>query len=127
MRIRESGQSRLADEVGLGRADRPDVELVAADHRDADADRAVDAVAMEREPIALVAEPLVGRPDGLLQADPDPGRLVVVELAPDRLRGELGRLLGALARDRRGDDQVQVALRARDGADARLDDDDRVG
>ncbi len=127
MRVGQRREARLADEVRLRGSDRRDVQLVAADDGHADPDRPVHAVAVEVEAIALVGEALVGRRDRLLEADPDPRRFVVVVLAPDRLRGELGRLLGALARDRRGDDEVQVALRSRDGSDARLDDDDRVG
>src|SRR6185503_19982498 len=110
--VRQRRQARLADQVGLGRADRPDVELVAADDRDADPDRAVLAVTMKAEAVALVVQPLVGRGDRLLDADADPRRLVVVVLTPDRFGSELRRLLGALARDRGGHDQVEVALRA---------------
>jgi hypothetical protein len=85
VRIRERRQPSLADQVGLGRADRRDVELVVPDDRDPDPDRAVVVRAVEAEPLALVVEALVGRRDRLLDADPDPGRLVVVVLAPDRL------------------------------------------
>ena len=94
VRVRQRRQPGLADQVGLGRADRRDVQLVAADDRDADPDRAVLAVAVQAEPVALVVQPLVRGRDRLLDADPDPGRLVVVVLAPDRLGGELRRLLG---------------------------------
>ena len=127
MRVGQRREARLADEVGLGRPDRCDVQLVAADDGHADPDRPVHAVALEVEAVALVGQALVGGRDRLLEADPDPRRLVVVVLAPDRLGGELRRLLGALARDRRGDDEVEVSLRPRDGSHARLDDDDRVG
>ncbi len=41
MRIRQGRQACLADQVGLGRPDRRDVHLAAADDRDADADRPV--------------------------------------------------------------------------------------
>src|SRR5438128_839362 len=83
-------------------------QLVPANNRDADADRAVDPVAVQAETVALMVQALVGRSDRLLETDPDARRFVVVELAPDGLGGELGRLLRALAGDRRGDDQVEV-------------------
>ena len=46
--IGQGRQARLADEVGLGRPDGADVHLVAADHRDADADRASAGLEAER-------------------------------------------------------------------------------
>src|SRR5207249_3537197 len=119
-------QAGLANQVGLSRPDRRDVQLVAADDGDADPDRAVVAGAVEAEPLPLMAEPLVGRRDRLLDADADAGRLVVVIHAADRLGRALGRLLGPRRGDRRCDDQVQMALRPRDRADRRLDDDDGV-
>ena len=104
----------LADQVGLGRADRADVELVAADHGHTDADGSIRAVTMKVQPVALVGEPLVRRGDRLLETDPDASRFVVVVLAPDGLRRELGCLLRALACDGRRDDQVEVAFGAGD-------------
>ena len=74
-----------------------------------------------------MGEPLVGRRDRLLEADPDAGRLVVVVLVADRLGGQPGRLVGVARVQARGHQQVQVALRARDRTDARLDHDERVG
>ena len=127
MRVGQGRQARLADQVGLGRPDRRHVHLVAADDRHADPDRAVAVGRLEPEPVGLVGEPLVGRRDRLLEADPDPGRLVVVVLVADRLGDQAGRLEGVARRDPRGHEQVQVALGARDGTDARLDDDERVG
>ena len=127
VRVGQGREAGLADEVRLRRPDRGHVQLVGPDDGDPDPDRPVLRRPVQPEPFPLVVEPLVRRRDRLLDADPDPGRLVVVILAPDRLGGELGRLLGPGGRDRRGDDQVQVALRARDCADRRLDHHDRVG
>ena len=92
VRVGQRRQARLADQVGLGRADGRHVHLVAADDGDRDADRAVAVGRLEAEPVRLVGEPLVGGRDRLLEADPDAGRLVVVVLVPDRLGGEAGRL-----------------------------------
>ncbi len=126
VRVGQRREARLADEVCLRRADRRDVHLAAADDRDADADRAVAARAAQAEPVALVGEPLVGGRDRLLEADPDAGRLVVVVLVADRLGGQARRFEGVPRADLRGDEQVEVPLRARHRADAGLDDDDRV-
>jgi hypothetical protein len=127
VRIGQRGQASLPDEVGLGRSDRRHVHLVATDNGDPDPDRTVVVRSVQAEPLALMAESLVRRCDRLLDADPDPSRFVVVVLATDRLGGELRCLLGARGRDRRGHDQVEMALRPGDRADARLDDHDRVG
>ena len=126
VRVGQGRQARLADQVGLGRPDRRDVHLAAADDGHADADRPVAVGRLEAEPVGLVGEPLVGGRDRLLEADPDPGRLVVVVLVADRLGGQAGRLERVARRDPRGHEQVEVALRARDRADARFDDDERV-
>ena len=120
-------EARLADEVGLGRPDGRHVHLAAADDRHADADRPVAVGGLEAEPVGLVGEPLVGRRDRLLEADPDPGRLVVVVLVADRLGRQAGRLERVSRRDPRGHQEIEVALRPRDGTDARFDDDERVG
>ena len=77
--------------------------------------------------VALVGEALVGDPQDLGQALADAGRLVVVVLVADRVGDHPGRLARAVARDPRGHEQVQVALRASDGADRWLDHHDRVG
>jgi hypothetical protein len=68
-----------------------------------------------------VEEALVGRRDRLLETDPDAGRLVVVVLVADRLGGEAGRLERVARADPGRDEQVEVALRPGDRADARLD------
>ena len=93
VRVGQGRQTRLPDEVGLGRADRDDVQLVAPDDGHGHPDRAVRLV--PGEPVALVAELLVGGLDRLLEADDDPGRLVVVVLLADRVRDELGHLAEA--------------------------------
>ena len=69
MRVGQRREPGLADQVGLGRADRRDVQLVAADDRDADADRPGPSAVAQPEPVALVAQPLVGELDRLLEAD----------------------------------------------------------
>jgi hypothetical protein len=125
--IREGRQAGLADEVGLGGSDGRDVQLAAPDHGDRDADRAGLLAVSHAVAVALVGEALVGDPQHLGQALADAGRLVVVVLVADRVGDHPGRLARAIARDPRGHEQVQVALRASDGADRWLDHHDRVG
>ncbi len=61
------------------------------------------AIAMPRAPgrqaaaLAAAAQLAVGAPDGLLEADGDARRLVVVVLAPDGVRDERGGVPGAAA------------------------------
>ena len=121
-------EPRLADEVGLGRPDGRDVQLAAADdgHRDADRPAVVGRVA-HAVAVLLVGEPLVGDAQDLDQALPDAGRLVVVVLVADRVGDHPRRLAGPVAGQARRDEEVEVALRAGDGADGRLDHDDGVG
>src|SRR5437879_5390957 len=64
--VGQGRQPRLPDQVGLGRPDRRDVELVAPDDGDPDPDRAVVLGPVEAQALALVAEPLVRRTDRLL-------------------------------------------------------------
>ncbi len=125
--VGQGRQPRLADQVGLGRADGRDVHLAAPDDRHADADRAVPVGRLEPQPIGLVGKPLVGGPDRLLETDPDAGRFVVVVLVADRLGRQPSGLERVARRDARGHQQIQVALGARDGTNARFDDDERVG
>jgi hypothetical protein len=127
MRIGQRGQTRLADEVGLGRANGRDVHLAAADDGHADPDRPVAVRCPQPEAVGLMGEPLVRGRDRLLEADADAGRLVVVVLISDRLGRQARRLEGVARRDARGHEQVQVALGARDRPDARFDDHERVG
>ena len=111
VRIGQRRETSLADQVGLGRADRRDIQLVVADDGDRDPDRAVVAGPVQRRARSRWwLSRLFAERDRLLDADPDPGRLVVVVLAAHRLGGELGRLLRLGRRDRRGHDQVEVAL-----------------
>ncbi len=127
MRVGQGREAGLADEVGLGRPDRRHVHLVATHDTDADADRPVLARDLQAETVGLVEQALVGRGDRLLEADADPRRLVVVILVADRL-GREARGLERMARARaRRHQQVQVALRPGDRADARLDDHEGVG
>ena len=78
------------------------------------------SVALRPSRSSLVGEPLVGRGDRLLEADADPGRLVVVVLVADRLGGQPGRLeaRGATrsARSRAGRDGPSSARRNRRSA-----------
>ena len=127
VRVGQRREAGLADQVGLGRPDRRHVHLAAADHGHADPDRPVPVGRLEVEPVGLVRQPLVGRRDRLLEADPDPGRLVVVVLVADRLGRQARRLERVARRDPRGHQQVEVTLGSRDGTDARFDDDERVG
>ena len=58
--IRERREAGLADEVGLRRADRRDVQLSPAHHRDRDADgTAAIGLVAEAVPVPLVGEALV--------------------------------------------------------------------
>ena len=120
---REAG---LADQVGLRGPHGRHVHLVAADHRDPDADRPVAVGRLEAEPVGLVDQPLVRGRDRLLEADPDPGRLVVVVLVADRLGGQPRRLERVARADAGRDEQVEVALRAGHGSHARLDHEEGV-
>ena len=81
------------------------------------------------EPAALarVAQPAVGGADRLLEDDRDAGRLVVVVLAPDRVRDQPARVARLAAGRARRDDQVEAALGARLRAGRGLGDEDRVG
>ena len=127
MRVGQRRETGLADEVGLGRPDRRHVHLVATDDPDPDPDRPVLARDLQAKTVGLMEQALVGRGDGLLEADADPGRLVVVVLVADRL-GREARGLERVARARaRRHQQVQVALRPGDRTDARLDDHEGVG
>jgi hypothetical protein len=74
-----------------------------------------------------VEEALVGGRDRLLEADPDPRRLVVVVLVADRLGRQPGGLERMARAGPRRDQQIEVALRPGDRADARLHDDEGVG
>src|SRR4051794_28217638 len=104
MGIRQRRETGLADEVRLRGPDRGDIELVAAYDGHADADRAVAVAGVPQpQPVALVGESLVDRRDRLLEADADAGRLVVVVLVADRLRGDPGRLRRARVRQPRRD------------------------
>ena len=114
VRIGQRRQPGLADEVGLGRTDGHDVQLVAPDdgRRRRRSVRCVVPSPPSRS--RWCAELLVGGLDRLLEADDDAGRLVVVVLAPDRSRRPAGSPRAA-ARPARpgGHEQVQAALRAR--------------
>jgi hypothetical protein len=126
VRVGQRREPRLADEIGLGRPDRGDIHLVAADNGQANPDRAVALGRFQAEPVSLMDEALVGGRDRLLDADPDPGRLVVVVLVPDRLGRQPRRLERVARADARRHQQVQVPLRARHRTHARFDDDERV-
>ena len=128
VRVGERRQAGLADEVGLGGADRGHVQLAAPDDGHRDADRpAVGARVPHPVAVALVGEPLVRDAHHLGQALPDARGLVVVVLVADGVGDHPRRFAGAVAGDPRRHQQVQVALRPRDGADGRLDDHDGVG
>ena len=118
VRVRERRQPGAPVEVGLGRPDGADVQLVVPDHGEPHADR--PRILPERAALAGMGESLVRDLDRLHEADPDPGRLVVVVLAADRVGDEAGRLAGARAGDARGHEEEEVALGPRLGADARL-------
>ena len=69
--VGQGRQAGLADQVGLGRADRRDVHLAAAHDGDRDADRARGIVVAQAVAVPLVGEPLVGDAQDLDQALPD--------------------------------------------------------
>ena len=120
-------EARAPDQVGLRRPNGRYVELVGADDGHGHADGPGSFLAASRgQSIPDVGEPLVGEPDGLLEADPDPGRLVVVVLAADRVRRKPRRLAHAAAWHPAGDQEVEVALGTRNRAHVRLDDDQGV-
>ena len=126
--IRQRRQSCATDEVRLGRPNRGHVQLIATHDCDCHSDRPGAVFrATGRQPIPKVDETLVGQPDGFFQAHPDPGRLVVVVLAADRVGHQASRLADASTHGVARDEQVQVSLGAGDRADIRLDDDERVG
>ncbi len=118
VRIRKRRETRAAVEVRLRRSDRADVQLVVADHRKPDADRA--GAIPERAALAGVGEALVRDLDGLDEADPDPRGLVVVVLAPDRVGHEAGGVAGPRSGDAGRHQQEEMALGPRLGAHARL-------
>ena len=121
--IRQRRQAGLADQVGLGRADRRDVQLVAADDRDPDPDRAVvvrrRAARAARAGGSGACSPR--RSPSRCRPGSRPTRRSSTRRGSSRRRA--GSPPGRLRRrDRRGHDQVQVALGAGDRADRRLDD-----
>ena len=126
MRIGQGREASLTDQERLSRPDGRHVGLVPTHDREADADRTVAVSGLEPQPVGLVDESLVGGRDRLLDADADPGRLVVVVLVADGLGGKAGRLECVAAADARRDEQVEVALRARHRTDARFDHDERI-
>ena len=118
VRVGQRRQSCASAEVCLGRAHRAHVQLVVADDGDAHADRARGVA--QRAALAGVGQALVRDLDRLDEAHPDPGRFVVVVLAPDRVGDEGCGVSGARPGDARGDEEEEVALRPRLRTDARL-------
>src|SRR5439155_5876843 len=121
MRVGQRREPGLADEIRLSGSNGSDVELVATYDGRGDADRPISIAPLaQAEPVARVPEPFVGIPDRLLKADPDPGRLVVVVLVLDRVGYEPRGVAEPMPPFRRGHEQVEAPLRAKDRADRRL-------
>jgi hypothetical protein len=119
--VRERHQVRLSNQVGLRGAGRHDVELVAADHGDADADRAGRPVT-QPEPVPLGEEAAVRGADRLLQADDQSGRLVVVVLTLDGVCHEVRGIAEAPALADARHNEEEAPLGAGRRPDRRLDD-----
>jgi hypothetical protein len=125
VRVRQRRQAGATAEIRLRRADGADVQLVVADDGQPHTDRALGVA--ERASFAGVAQSLVRDLDRLDEADADPGRLVVVVLASNRVGDQPRRLAGAGSGDARRDEEEEVALCSRLRPDARLDVDRGVG
>ncbi len=122
LRVVGDQQARRPHEVRLGAPDCRDIQLVVADDRDGDAQRA----GWQAAALATAAQLAIGAPDRLLKTDGHARRLVVVILAPDRVRHERRGIPGAAADAGGADDEIQVPLGADLGAGRGFRDQHRV-
>ena len=123
--VGQGHEVRLADEVGLHGTGRDHVQLVAADHGQADPDGAGRPVA-EREPVPLGEEAAIRRADRLLETDDEARGLIVVVLALDGVGDEADGVAQSPTLADAGHDEEEAPLGADRRADRRLDDDDGV-